>query len=112
MYIKKQERVSLEWLKVRAEKMKNKFSRQRRNFLKNYLFLGTFVAAEWLLPSQGYSNCNLTPRESAGPFYPLNYPSDQDNYLTYLKDKSKKENGEIIYINGIVQDDNCQLSYD
>ena len=108
MYIKQQERVSLEWLKVRAEKMENKFSRQRRNFLKKYLFLGTFVAAEWLLPSQSYSNCNLTPRESAGPFYPLNYPSDQDNDLTYLKDKSKKANGEIIYINGIVQDDNCQ----
>jgi protocatechuate 3,4-dioxygenase, beta subunit len=88
--------------------MKNKFSRQRRNFLKNYLLFGTLLAVDWLFPSTGYSNCNLTPLESSGPFYPLSYPFDKDNDLTYLKDKSKKASGEIIHINGIVKDDHCQ----
>jgi protocatechuate 3,4-dioxygenase, beta subunit len=106
--MKNENEYKLEWEKIMRKINKNKFSQQRRNFLKSYLLLGTLVATDWIIPSLSYSNCNLTPRESSGPFYPLDYPTDRDNDLTYLKDKSKKANGEIIYINGIVQDDNCQ----
>ena len=87
--------------------MENNFNQRRRNFLKRSLALGTFITASWLLPSSVYSSCNLTPRESSGPFYPLGYPLDQDNDLTYVKDKSQKAKGKIIYVKGIVQDENC-----
>ena len=79
---------------------------QRRNFLKKSLALGALITFDWLVPSFVYSNCNLTPPESSGPFYPLSYPLDQDNDLTYLKDKSQKAKGEIIYIKGVVQGEN------
>ena len=88
--------------------MKNNFNQRRRNFLKGSLALGALITSDWLVPSFVYSNCNLTPRESSGPFYPLSYPLDQDNDLTYLKDKSRKAKGEIIYIKGVVQGENCE----
>ena len=88
--------------------MKNNFNQRRRNFLKRLLALGALITSDWLVPSFVYSNCNLTPRESSGPFYPLSYPLDQDNDLTYLKDKSQKAKGEIIYIKGVVQGENCE----
>ena len=88
--------------------MKNNFNQRRRNFLKRSLALGALISSDWLVPSSVYSNCNLTPRESSGPFYPLSYPLDQDNDLTYVKDKSQKAKGEIIYVTGIVQDESCE----
>lgn len=88
--------------------MKNIFNQRRRNFLKRSLALGALITSDWLVPSFVYSNCNLTPRESSGPFYPLSYPLDQDNDLTFLKDKSQKAKGEIIYIKGVVQGENCE----
>ena len=88
--------------------MKNNFNQQRRNFLKRSLVLGALITSDWSVPSFVYSNCNLTARESSGPFYPLSYPLDQDNDLTYLKDKSQKAKGEIIYIKGVVQGENCE----
>ena len=88
--------------------MKNNFNKQRRSFLKGSLALGSLIITDCLVPSFVYSNCELTPRESSGPFYPLNYPLDQDNDLTYLKDKSQKAKGEIIYIKGIIKGENCE----
>ena len=88
--------------------MKNNFNQRRRNFLKRSLAVGALITADWLVPSFVYSNCNLTPRESSGPFYPLSYPLDEDNDLTYVKEKSQKAKGEIIYVKGIVQDESCE----
>ena len=88
--------------------MKNNFNKQRRSFLKGSLALGSLIMTDWIAPPFVYSNCELTPRESSGPFYPLNYPLDQDNDLTYLKEKSQKAQGEIIYIKGVVQGENCK----
>ena len=88
--------------------MKNNFNQRRRNFLKRSLALGALITSDWLVPSFVHSNCNLTPRESSGPFYPLSYPLDQDNDLTYLKDKSQKAKGEIIYIKGVVRGEKCE----
>jgi len=88
--------------------MKNNFNKQRRSFLEGSLALGSLIMTDWLAPSFVYSNCELTPRESSGPFYPLSYPLDQDNDLTYLKDKSQKAKGEIIYIKGIIKGENCE----
>ena len=88
--------------------MKNNFDSRRRSFLKSLLALGTIITSEWLLPPYVHSSCNLTPRESSGPFYPSTYPLDQDNDLTYVKDKSKKAKGEIIHITGIVKNEQCE----
>ena len=87
--------------------MNNHFSQRRRNFLKSSLTLGALITADWLVPSFARSKCAVTPRESSGPFYPLSYPLEQDNDLTYLKDKSQKAKGEIIFLKGLVQDENC-----
>ena len=88
--------------------MKHYFCQSRRNFLHSSLALGTLITADWLSPANCYSKCVLTPRETSGPFYPLSYPLDQDNDLTYLKEKSQKARGEIIYVKGLVQDEHCK----
>ncbi len=88
--------------------MKNNFNPRRRIFLKSSLALGTLITSEWLLPSLALSSCDLTPKESSGPFYPPTYPLDQDNDLTYVKDKSQKAKGKIIHVSGVVRDDQCE----
>ena len=88
--------------------MNNHFSQQRRNFLKSSFALGALITVDWLGPPLAYPGCVPTPQESSGPFYPLSYPLDQDNDLTYLKDKSQKAKGEIVYLEGLVQDENCK----
>jgi protocatechuate 3,4-dioxygenase, beta subunit len=88
--------------------MKNNFNKRRRSFLKGSLALGSLIVTDWIVPPFVYSNCEQTPRESSGPFYPLSYPLDQDNDLTYLKDKSQRAKGEIIYIKGVLQGENCE----
>ena len=88
--------------------MKSHFSQRRRNFLKSSFALGALITVDWLVPSFSYSGCVTTPRESSGPFYPLSYPLDQDNDLTYVKDKSQKAKGEIVYLKGLVQDEDCK----
>ena len=58
--------------------MKNNFNKQRRSFLKGSLALGSLIMTDWLAPSFVYSNCELTPRESSGAFFALNYPLAQE----------------------------------
>ena len=88
--------------------MKNHFSQSRRNFLKTSLTLGALMTTNWFNPSIGESRCKLTPQESSGPFYPLNYPLNQDNDLTYLQERTQKAMGEVIYVKGLVQDEHCK----
>ena len=84
------------------------FINSRRIFLKNSLALGTLLVSSLYKPSIGYSDCTLSPKESSGPFYPLSFPIDQDNDLTYLNNKSLSAEGEIIYIKGLVQNESCE----
>lgn len=88
--------------------MKNCFNQSKRNFLKNSIVLGTLIATNLIDSSFASSECVLTPKESSGPFYPLNYPLNQDNDLTYLQEKSPKARGKIIFIKGLVRDEHCQ----
>ena len=89
-------------------KMKPYFINSRRIFLKNSLALGTLLLFSLSKPSIGYSDCTLSPKESSGPFYPLSFPIDQDNDLTYLNNQSLIAEGEIIYIKGLVQNESCE----
>ncbi len=61
-----------------------------------------------LIPSQARAACALTPRETEGPFYPLGFPLDTDNDLTFVTGISGKAEGEIIFVKGLVQDKSCK----
>lgn len=51
-------------------------------------------AAEWV----------ATPRQMAGPFYPTQFPLDQDNDLTRVKGRDGVAHGEITNVGGRVLD--------
>ncbi len=88
--------------------MKKEFYASRRNFMKSSLAFGTLLATEWLQPAHAFQACLTTPRETAGPFYPVSYPIDKDNDLTFLNDKAGKAEGEVIWINGLVRNQGCE----
>ena len=47
----------------------------------------------------------LTPRQSRGPFYPVEYPLDQDNDLVHVKGRSESARGEVVVVHGRVLDE-------
>jgi protocatechuate 3,4-dioxygenase beta subunit len=49
-----------------------------------------------------------TPRQTAGPFYPVELPLDDDNDLTTVKGLSGKASGEITDLTGTIKDINGQ----
>ena len=88
--------------------MKSGFNPSRRSFLKSSVALGSLLVAEILNPLSAFPACIRTPSETSGPFYPLTYPLDNDNDLTFFKNKSEKAQGDIIFIKGVVQDEKCR----
>ena len=88
--------------------MINNFNVSRRNFMTSSLAIGAFIASEWLRPIYAFPACYPTPRETAGPFYPISYPIDKDNDLTFSNNKTGKAEGEPILINGLVQNKGCE----
>lgn len=88
--------------------MNETFSPSRRSFVKSTLALGTLVAAEFLKPASVIAACAPTPPETEGPFYPVSFPVDNDNDLTFLNGQSGKAQGEIIRVQGRVRDEACQ----
>ena len=52
------------------------------------------------------SDYKMTPHDSEGPYYPIEKQSDLDNDLTTVKGKSKSAKGEVLYLTGVVSDDN------
>ena len=46
----------------------------------------------------------LTPRQSRGPFYPAEYPFDQDNDLVHVQGKGTPARGEVVVVQGRVSD--------
>ena len=47
----------------------------------------------------------LTPRQSRGPFYPAEYPLDQDNDLVHVEGRSESARGEVVVVHGQVLDE-------
>lgn len=88
--------------------MENVFKLSRRLFVKSAFALATLVAAEMMKPVPARAACIPTPRETAGPFYPLKLPLDKDNDLTFVNRPSQKALGEVIFIQGRVRDESCQ----
>ena len=49
---------------------------------------------------------STTPRQSAGPFYPVELPLDDDNDLTHVAGRNKKASGQITDLDGRILDQN------
>ena len=47
----------------------------------------------------------LTPRQSRGPYYPVEYPFDQDNDLVHVQGRSAPAQGEVVVVRGHVYDE-------
>ena len=78
----------------------------RRKLLEQGKMLGmsyfTWPLITLLNPSR------LTPQQTQGPFYPIIFPLDEDNDLTWVKDRKKEALGEKIMIVGQVFTANYQ----
>ena len=70
----------------------------RRNLLKQIHILSMgFVTLPLAQINQQY---HLTPQQIEGPFYPVKFPLDDDNDLTWISDRNKQAKGEKIIISG------------
>jgi protocatechuate 3,4-dioxygenase, beta subunit len=52
--------------------------------------------------------CTRTPVQPEGPFYPVIDQTDKDTDLTSVKGRSGRAQGELIYVQGVVTDPNCE----
>ena len=53
--------------------------------------------------------CGVTPRQTAGPFYPLSKITDNSiNDLTIIDGHPAHAKGEVVYLTGTVQDTRCR----
>lgn len=77
----------------------------RRVFLKGLAGLGAAVVSQNLSASPV---CRKTPGQTAGPFYPGESQFFPDNDLTRVPGAARPALGEIIYLDGRVQDLLCQ----
>ncbi len=72
----------------------------RRRFLRNF----TLGAAGLWVPGAFAEALTLTPRQTEGPFYPVDLPLDTDNDLIVLNDSLTPALGEITHLSGRVLD--------
>ncbi|MFQ5674852.1 MAG: hypothetical protein ACE5G1_03060 [bacterium] len=66
------------------------------------------VGGKLLANERKDSNCQLTPKETAGPFYPTKDQLDKDVDLTIVQGAGGRAEGDIIYVSGQVLDQDCQ----
>ncbi|MGK7872333.1 MAG: intradiol ring-cleavage dioxygenase [Xenococcaceae cyanobacterium] len=90
------------WGQARLGKM---ILETRRNLLKKTGRLGIGLLATQL--TAGGRGCPTTPRQTEGPFYPLQFPVDQDNDLTLVEGHTERALGEKIIISGRIVTPDC-----
>ena len=78
---------------------------ERRKVLKS-LMLGT--GALFATSSLAQDICGITPAQTEGPFYPIVDQEDKDWDLTRVKGRSQPAKGEVVFVKGMVQDENCK----
>src|SRR4051794_39474685 len=87
-----------------------KVSLSRRQLFGRSLTLGG-AAAGLLAAREGFGQmlqaCGLTPKQQEGPFFPEKAKEDEDTDLTVLHGSSDKAKGQVVYLRGKVQDENC-----
>lgn len=80
----------------------------RRDLLKTSLGTLGVLATSSAYGEALRSMCRLIPRQTKGPFYPVEDQIDTDNDLTSVRGKSDKAQGQVIYVQGDVLDERCQ----
>ena len=82
--------------------MKRPHSLTRRRLLSG---AAATLAAAGSTPIASASALVLTPRQSRGPFYPAEYPFDQDNDLVLVQGRSAPARGDVVVVHGRVLDE-------
>ncbi len=75
--------------------------RARRRVLAAALAGAALAGVPWRVGAQARTP---TPRQTAGPFYPEEFPADGDNDLVQVKGQSGLARGEILLLAGTVMD--------
>ena len=74
---------------------------KRRSFIAGSFLSGI---ASWAQASGGTAERQETPREIAGPFYPITPQKDKDFDLTHIAGRDGTARGAVIWITGEVFD--------
>ena len=74
-------------------------NQKRRSFIAGSLLSGI---ASWAQSSGGTAERQETPREIAGPFYPITPQKDKDFDLTRIAGRDGTARGAVIWITGEV----------
>ena len=79
---------------------------QRRDFLRRVSAGGAALASTMFFDRPGLFAAELvrTPRQTEGPFYPVDLPLDTDNDLLVINDQITPGVGEITHLSGRVLD--------
>lgn len=74
----------------------------RRKLLAASLAGATLAGLPWRARAQSRV---ATPRQTAGPFYPREFPADGDNDLVAVRGRSRLAQGELLLLAGAVTDE-------
>lgn len=85
---------------------KQKLNRRQALNLSLGATAGLFTAGFTNKTSSG-PECQETPEQVFGPFYPLHDQDDEDVDLTMIKGHTEQAKGEVIFVRGKVTDQNC-----
>ena len=72
------------------------YNPSRRNFVRNF----TVGAAGLWIPGAFAEALTMTPKQTEGPFYPVDLPLDTDNDLIIVNDLLKPSLGEVTHLSG------------
>ena len=87
--------------------MKKNSALSRRSLLKATFGAAGFIAASGTLTRAFAAACQLTPKQTEGPFYPIEKGLDQNSDLTYVDGRSARAKGQVVYIQGKAMDAAC-----
>ncbi len=80
----------------------------RRHVLKASLGALGVLASTSALARTFEAACHTTPAQTEGPFYPVKDQEDKDDDLTAVRGRPQRAQGQVIYIGGLVSDENCR----
>ena len=79
--------------------------KQSRPLTRRRLLCGTAATLAAAGSASAGAALVLTPRQSRGPYYPAEFPLDQDNDLVHVQGRSAPAQGEVVVVRGRVRDD-------
>ena len=79
----------------------------RRALIKAAFGTAGVIAASGTLTRALAEACHLTPKQTKGPFYPVEKGLDTNSDLTFADGRSQRAKGQVIYIRGQAKDLFC-----